>query len=342
MKARRVLVLVHEDLVPPDSLDGYTEAEISQWQTEYDVVSTLRAIGHEVMVVGVYDDLGRIRQAMREFKPHITFNLLEEFHGNSLFDHHVASFLELMKQPYTGCNPRGLMLSHDKALTKKILSFHRIRVPRFAVLPHGYQARALHRLSFPLIVKSQIEEGSYGISQASIVRNEDKLRERVGYVRNKLNTPVIVEEYIEGRELYIPILGNTRLHVMPIIELHFGDVAPGTARIATSRLKWDAKYQSDRNVSISNAWNLDEALERQLMHVGKRIYRALGLSGYARIDVRLTEDNEIFVLEANPNPDISRDGEFALAAEAEDLSYEALLQKIITLGGNYRGGLALS
>ena len=137
MKRLRVLVLMHESLVPPASLEGYTEAEILEWKTEFDVVSTLREMGHEVLPLGVYDDLGDLRRATEDFKPHVWFNLLEEFHGVGVYDHHVVSYLELMKQQYTGCNPRGLLLAHDKPLAKKILSFHKISSPGFFVAPRG-------------------------------------------------------------------------------------------------------------------------------------------------------------------------------------------------------------
>ena len=140
MKSLRILVLVHEDLIPPANIKGYADAEIIQWKTEYDVVTTLEQIGHDVKVLGVRADLGVIREALLEFKPDIAFNLLEEFHDNPLYDHHVAGYLELMQQCYIGCNPRGLLIAHDKALSKKILSYHRIRVPKFAVYPRPADA----------------------------------------------------------------------------------------------------------------------------------------------------------------------------------------------------------
>ena len=148
MKRLRVLVLMHESLIPPDSLQGHTDAEILEWKTEFDVVTTLRELGHEVLPLGVYDDLGDLRRATEDFKPHVWFNLLEEFHGVGVYDHHVVSYLELMKQQYTGCNPRGLLLAHDKPLAKKILSFHQIRTPSFFVAPRGKKRASSPRLSF--------------------------------------------------------------------------------------------------------------------------------------------------------------------------------------------------
>jgi len=335
MKKLRTLVLMHEDLVPPESLEGYSDREIVKWKTEYDVVATLKDMGHEVRPLGVHDDLGVIRKALLEWKPHITFNLLEEFHGHSLFDYHVASYLELMRQPYTGCNPRGLMLAHDKALSKKLLFFHRINVPGFAVLPLGRNPGVPAKLKFPLFVKSLVEEGSYGIAQASIVNNAEKFRERVAYLHEELGTPVIAEEYIEGRELYVSILGNTRLKTLPVMELKFGSMPDAIPRIATSRVKWNWEYQKKYQIDTLVADDLALDLQNRLFRLGKRIYRILSLTGYARIDLRLTEQGQIYVLEANANPDVSYGAELASAAEAAGLNYESLLQRIINLGLQY-------
>ena len=335
MKPLRVLVLMHVDLVPPDSLKGYSESEIVEWRTEFDVVSTLRKMGHEVRPLGVYDDLGVIRQAIADWKPDIAFNLLEEFHGNALFDSHVVGFLELMKQPYTGCNPRGLLIAHDKALAKKILSYHRIRTPRFAVIPRRTPIRLPRRLRFPLFVKSLIEEGSYGIAHASIVNTEEKFRERVEFLQEKLSTPVIAEEYIEGRELYLGVLGHRRLEALPVIELQFGKLSEDAPRIATHKVKWDPRYQKEYGIDSKLAENIEPKQVQAFQELARRIYRTLDLSGYARVDLRLAENGEIFVLEANANPDVAMEGELAIAARAAGISYEALLERVLRLGLSY-------
>lgn len=335
MKKLKILVLMHEDLVPPDSLDGYTDKEIVEWKTEYDVVATLKDMGHDVKALGVYDSLGVIRDVLDKWKPHITFNLLEEFHGNSLFDYHVVSYLELKRQHYTGCNPRGLMLAHDKALSKKLLFYHRINAPKFVVIPIGKNPVLPKRLKYPMFVKSLYEDGSYGISQASVVYNEDKFRERVYYLHEQLGTPVIAEEYIEGRELYVSVIGNTRLQTYPIIELKFGDTSEDILRIATSRVKWNWEYQKKHNINIVVAKGLSNTMREKISRLSKRIYRILSLTGYARIDLRLTNDGEIYVLEANANPDIGYGEELSIATEAAGTKYENLLQRIINLGLRY-------
>lgn len=336
MKKLRILVLMHEDLVPPDSLEGYSDQEIVEWKTEFDVVTTLKEMGHDVIPVGVFDDLGVIRRAIREHQPDIAFNLLEEFHGNSLYDYHVSSYLELMKLPYTGCNPRGLMIAHDKALSKKLFTFHRINTPRFSVFPLHQRVRVPASLRFPVIVKSLVEEGSYGLSQASVVNNREKLLERVNYLHDGLQTHALAEEYIEGRELYISIIGNLRLQTLPLLELDFGMMPDDSHRIATSKVKWDWRYQKENKIDIVAPGDLEPRLVNTLNRLGKRIYKVLGISGYARIDLRLTEDNRIFVLEANANPDIAYGEEISTAAEISGISYEQLLQKLINLGLNYR------
>ena len=204
MRKKRVLVLMHVDLVPPDDIAGKPDAEVIEYKTEYDVVTGLRELGHEVQPLGLYDDLTPLRRAIQDFKPHIVFNLLEEFHGEPMLDQNVVSYLELVQVPYTGCNPRGLMLARDKALSKKILHYHRIRVPRFAVVPAGRKLkRKPARLEYPLIVKSQIEEASFGIAEASIVNNDEKLAERVEFMHAKVGTSLILEQYVDGRELYV-------------------------------------------------------------------------------------------------------------------------------------------
>ena len=213
-KKLRVLVLMHEDLVPPDDLDDPPREDILQFKTEYDVVTGLERLGHEVHKLGVWDELAPLRKALQEGDPDIVFNLLEEFHGQAVYDHNVVSYLELMRTPYTGCNPRGLVLARDKALSKKILHYHRIRVPRFAVVPLDRKFRRPQRLDFPLIVKSLVEEASTGISRASVVHDEDKLSERIRFIHQHVRTDAIVERYIEGRELYVGVMGNQRLTVL--------------------------------------------------------------------------------------------------------------------------------
>jgi D-alanine-D-alanine ligase len=332
MKRLRVLVLVHPDLIPPESTKGYTEQQISEWKTEYDVVKTLRGVGHEVRPLGVHDELKPIRDTIDEWKPDVVLTLLEQFHGEAIYDQNVASYLELMHVPYTGCNPRGLMLARGKDLSKTLVHYHRIPVPDFAVFPMRRKIRRPGRLALPLIVKSLSEDASYGISQASVVDTDDKLVERVGFIHERIGTAAIAEQYIEGRELYVGVLGNDRLRVLPVWELQFGNMAQGDWPIATEKVKHDADYQERRGILHGPAKDLAPELHVRIKRMAKRIYRTLELDGYARIDFRLSADGIPYFLEANPNPEIAESQEFAAAARHEGLTYADLLHRILALG----------
>ena len=336
MRKLRVLVLMHESLVPPESLDGYTPEEILEWQTEYDVVTTLRQMGHEVLPLGVYDDLGDLRRAAEDFKPHIWFNLLEEFHGVGVYDHHVVGYLELMKQHYTGCNPRGLLLARDKPLAKKIMSYHGIPSPQFFVVPRGKKTKIAQDCEFPMLVKSVSEDASLGITKDSIVYDQKTLEDRVRFIHQSTETDALVESFIEGRELYVGVIGNRQLKVFPIWEMVFENAKPGNPRIATSRVKWDIKHQEKLGIKTVRAKSISKKMETKINNVCKRVYKALSLSGYGRIDLRLREDGEVFVIEANPNPNISFGEDFTESASSIGITYEQSLKKIISLGLNYQ------
>lgn len=328
MRKLRVLTLVHEDLVPPEDL-GKLDPTEQPWRTEYDVISHLRDLGHEVHALGVRSDLRIIREAIEEQKPHVAFNLLEEFDGEAIYDQNVVSYLELLRMAYTGCNPRGIMLARDKALSKKILSYHRIAVPEFAVFPMNRRVVRPRRLEFPLFVKSLVEEASLGISQASVVNSDEALRERVLFIHEKIGTDAIVEQYIEGRELYVGVIGDLRLKVLPIWELHFTNTPDDQPKIATAKVKWDSKYQKRHGIRSDRATALPPGLADRIPKLAKRIFRSLLLSGYARIDLRLTPDGKVYVIEANPNPQLAYGEDFAESAHADGIDYHDLLQRLI-------------
>jgi D-alanine-D-alanine ligase len=304
MKKVRVLALVHDHLVPPDDTTGIDILE-ADWKMEYDVIETLRETGHDVRVFGTHDDLSGIRLAAEEFKPHIVFNLMEAFAGITTFDQNVVSFLELLRLPYTGCNPRGLILARDKALSKK--------------------------LQFPLIVKSLFFEASTGISQASVVENADQLTRRVTFIHESLGTAAIVEQFIDGRELYVGVLGNERLEVCPVWEMSFDKMPENRWRIATERVKWSTQYQKKHGIMTSAA-QLEPDAATRIQRIARRAYAALDLNGYARIDIRLDDAGRPFVLEANPNPNLAYGEDFAESAEVGGTPYERLLDRIIQLG----------
>jgi D-alanine-D-alanine ligase len=331
MKKLRVLALVHEHLVPPADTTGLDVLE-AEWKMEFDVIETLREMGHEVRVLGLHDELGAIRPTAGHFKPHIVFNLMEAFAGVTTFDQNVVSYLELLRLPYTGCNPRGLILARDKALSKKLLAYHRIPVPEFTVVRRGRRAIVPKRMRFPLIVKSLFFEASTGISQASVVENDDQLARRVQFVHDSLGTAAIVEQFIDGRELYVGVVGNSRLTTFPVWEMSFAGMPDNRWRIATERVKWSTQYQKRHGIKTEAA-NLPPQLRDEISRIATRAYRSLDLNGYARIDLRLDEENgRAYVLEANPNPNLAYGEDFAESAEVSGLSYEHLLDRLLTLG----------
>ena len=330
-----MLALVGEGARPPRSLEGLTDAQVSEWKMEYDVLAALETVGHEVECLEVSYDLTRIRKGIEEFQPQIVFNMLEDFHGHVVFDQNVVAYLELLRMPYTGCNPRGLVLSRDKGLTKKICRYHRIPAPRFRVFPRRRRVRLVKHLDYPLIVKSLQEDASVGISQASLVQGQEQLAERVAFVHEQIGDDAIAEEYIDGRELYLGILGNTRLETFPIWELNMDKLPDGVPRIATARMKWNIKFQEKYSIRTRAASGLPDGVAQKIQRIGKRVFRLLRLSGYARLDFRLREDGEVFLLEANANPDLSRDEDFSLSAEAAGIRYETLIHRIVSLGLRY-------
>src|ERR1700730_2256524 len=334
-KKLRIIVLMHQDLVPPETLDGLSDKEKIEIKTEYDVTSTLKKMGHEVYPVGLYNQLNVIGDALLEYKPHIAFNLLEEFHGYPLYDQHVVSYLELMKQAYTGCNPRGLTLAKDKALTKMILAYPPIQRPGFAVFRLNRKVHRPKRLKFPVLVKSISEEGSVGISQASVFHDDEKLTQRVEFIHRQNKTAAIAEQYIKGREIYVGVIGNQNIQTYAPWELVMEKLPEGAENIATLKVKWDPAYQEKVGVA-TRAAQLRPEQDKNLERLSKRIYRYLFLSGYARLDYRMTDDGDFYLLEANPNPQIARGEDFADSAAHSGVPYEQLLQKVLTVGLNYR------
>ncbi|MBM4194067.1 MAG: ATP-grasp domain-containing protein [Gemmatimonadetes bacterium] len=334
MKPLRILAIMHPELMPSGDREALSAQEQSESKTEYDVVRTLRAAGHEVLPLGVQYELRPIRAAAEEFKPHVVFNLLEEFHGEVLFDQNVVSYLELLHLPYTGCNPRGMIISRGKALSKKLVAYHRIKVPEFAVFPIGARIRRPARMRYPVIVKSLIEHASVGIAKASVVDSDEKLAERVAFVHERIHTDAIAEQFIAGREIYVSVLGNERLTVFPPWELLATKLPDGEPLIATAKVKHDVEYQQRHGIE-TRAADLTADQSARLVRIAKRIYKILELSGYARLDFRLDDAGEFYFLEANPNPEIAEREEFASSARAGGVSYTELLERIVMTGIRY-------
>jgi D-alanine-D-alanine ligase len=333
-KKLKVIMLADEALLPAGDLKDYSEKQRELRKTEFDVRDAIDALGHEVISIGVSDDLSTIRGAIDAHKPDIAFNLVEEFDGIGHFDQHVVSYLELRKQAYTGCNPRGLTLARDKALTKKILAYHGLKVPEFAIFPKRRATKRPEGLAFPLFVKSLTEEGSAGISGASIVHDDEKLKERVEFINRTTNSTALAEQFIEGREIYVGVMGNDRVTALPAWEFVMTKKVDGAPLIASGRAKWDPEYQRQMGLKTGPA-RLSKKMQAKLADLSKEIYRLLGMSGYARLDYRVTEDGDAYLLEANPNPQIAKDEDFALSAKHVGIDYPALIEQLIHFGMKY-------
>jgi D-alanine-D-alanine ligase len=332
----RVLLLTHQDFKMPEDISQLDPKEVADWRTEYDIVKALEKLGHETEILADVQEMKVLREALTNRKPDIVFNQLEEFLGENIFAHYVLGYFELMHQAFTGCNPTSLILGDNKPLMKKILSYHRVPMPRFAIFPRGRIIKRPPKLAFPLIVKSTAEHSSLGIAQASVVTSDDKLKERVEFIHEKLRTDAMAEEYIEGRELYVAILGNRRLQTFPVWEMDFGNLPEGASRIATEKIKWDLEYQKKIGIKTGPAENLPEGAAERIHDLSKRIYGILGLNGYARMDFRLMEDGKIYLMEPNPNPDLGRSEDFAQSAKQAGMEYEHLVQRILDLGLQYQ------
>jgi D-alanine-D-alanine ligase len=333
-KKLKVIMLAHESLLPAGDIKDYSAKQRELRKTEFDVRDAIAALGHEMISIGVSDDLSTIRGAIDAHKPDIAFNLIEEFDGLGHFDQHVVSYLELCKQAYTGCNPRGLTLARDKALTKKILAYHGLKVPEFAIFAKGRATKRPESLAFPLFVKSLTEEGSAGISGASIVHDDEKLMERVKFIHRTTQSTALAEQFIEGREIYVGVMGNDRVTVLPPWEFEMTKKEDSAPLIASDRAKWDPDYQRQFGLKTGPA-RLSKKMQTKLTELSKKIYRLLGLSGYARLDYRVTQNDAAYLLEANPNPQIAKDEDFALSAKHVGLDYPELIERLIQFGMKY-------
>ena len=331
---KKLKVLALFDAIRPTTVDQDLSHELKteDWKTEANVLEALRQLGWAAEHLAIFDDTDLIRQKFQSFQPELIFNLADQFKNNRAFDQNIVSFLELHDVPFTGCGSTGLTLCKHKGISKKILGYHRIRVPDFAVIPRGKRVVRPKRLAFPILVKPLKEEASLGIAQASFVENDDQFKERVAFIHDSHDSDVIAEEYIEGREFYVSIMGNAKLTVFPIRELVFKEVPPNEPKIATYRAKWDEEYRKRWGLQNVFPEDLPPALIAEVEDICKRIYRLLTIEGYARIDLRLTADNKFYFIEANPNPILAEDEDFAQAAAKAGLPYPQLIDRIIGIG----------
>ena len=332
----RVLVLTHRELYARDTIAGRSEASVVPWRTEYHVVRGLEALGHEVSQLGLDTSLAPLHGALDRFAPHVVFNLLIELRDSGGFEPHVVAALEARGVPYTGCNSEGLVLTRDKAITKKLLHWHRIPIPEFRTFRRGRQHREPGDLAFPLIVKPADEGGSFGIRSGSLVKSAQALRRRVAWVHEHCGSDAIAERYIEGRELTVGLLGNRRPRCLPLWETHFEGLADGAPRIATERLKWNLKHRRECSVHSGPARDLPDGAPAAIARLARRAWRVLRLSGFARIDFRLDAAGRPFLIDVNANPDVDFQEDFARSAAHDGLPPPELLQRLLDLGLRYR------
>ena len=323
-----VTVLVDPATIPPEDPQFRSPPETPI--TEYHVCEALRVLGHHVSAVGAEYEIAQVIKTLTDQNPDLVFNLTEQFCGDRRLDKNVAALLELLDIPFTGAGTMGLLLCRDKRLCKQLLTLHKIRVPSFLSLSHNQAIRIPKHLPFPLVVKPAFEDSSEGISNSSIVYDGDALRQRAEFIHQRWNQAAIAEEYIDGRELYVSVIGNKRLTVLPPRECFFnadGDEGPV---ILTYRCKWDDAYRDKWNIEFGFA-ELEPGVLKNIERICKRAFRVLQLQDYGRIDLRLTPDNKLVILEANPNPDIAYGEEVAEAAHMAGVDYESLVDKIIRL-----------
>jgi D-alanine-D-alanine ligase len=329
-QALRVLLAFDMPKAVSRSYD-YTEdfKDRENFETEGDVYQALLENGYEVRRLGLFNDVRPLLDEVAEFKPDVIFNLIECFHQVTQWDKNITALIELLEVPYTGASPAALFLCNDKGLCKKILRFHRVRVPRFHTFYRGHKVWLPKTLKLPCIVKPLTEEASRGISQASIVDDEKGFIERVNMIHERMDLDVIAEEYIEGRELYVSIIGDKALRFLPAREMTFGQMSEDEPRIATYKAKWDDAYRQKWGIKNDFAGTLDGDLAQRINEVCKRAYRALNIRSYARFDLRVTPTGQVYVIEPNVNPNIAKDDELAQSADRTGITYPALIRKLV-------------
>lgn len=294
-----------------------------------EIFDALAKLGHEPSYL-VVDGRDQSLLALARCNADLIFNLTESYAGDDTKDMHLAAYLELLDMPYTGASPHALYLAQDKSLAKKVFQFHEIRTPFFAVSYKGRLDHA-HDIEFPLIVKPLSEDGSIGIEAASVVSSVKELMERIDYIHAQFDSPALIEEYIEGREIYAAILGSDKPEPLPLVELDLSKLPEGTPRIASTEVKWEKDTEAYKRTRSHIVEDLDEKTTAKLQETAVAAYQALKLRDYGRIDMRLTAKGQVYVIEANPNPWLSSGAEFAMAARKSGRTYTDLMRDIVDL-----------
>jgi len=331
-KKLKVLLVFDTPVEKPRDYLYIDEFKTIDWETESNVYKALINNGYQVSLLGVNKDVNVLLEQIKENTPDVIFNLAEVFDNKSSLDKNFVGFLEMLGIPYTGSSSKTLFLCNDKALHKKILRFHKIRVPKFHDFYRSHKVKLPKTLRLPLIVKPLADEASRGISQASVVDNEQAFLDRVNFIHEKMQMDAIAEEYIPGREIYVTIMGNKKVEVLPFREMKFGNEKNGDEpRIATYKAKWDKQYREKWGLENVFPSKLAEGVAQELGEICKRAYRVLNMQSYARFDVRVTQSGRTFIIEANANPNLAKSDEVAQSAEKAGISFDKLIQKIVKL-----------
>ncbi|MDE3157476.1 MAG: ATP-grasp domain-containing protein [Acidobacteriota bacterium] len=325
-------VLVLFDVArPADPNEAFSPESLKQEDkpTEADVLESLRRLGHEVETLAVFDNVTRIVDKLTSLGPDVVFNLSESFYHDRAHEPNITALLDLMKVRYTGSGSDALLLCKDKALAKKVLAYHHVRLPHFVVSHRAHPLRRLRRFAYPAFVKPVCEDASDGICRASFAKDEKEAIERARFIHQKFNTDALIEEYIEGRELYLSVLGNNRLTVFPAREIFFDQMPEDAPKFATFHAKWNDSYRKKWGITNGPAKPLPEGVPGHLSELARKVYRLLKIRGFGRIDVRLTATGDVYVIEANPNPCLAQDEDFAQSACLGGVSYDTLIQEIL-------------
>src|SRR5712692_2649959 len=294
-----------------------------------EIFQALTKLGYEPTYM-VLDGRPQSLAAVGRANGDLIFNLTESYAGDDTKDMNIAAYLDLLGCEYTGAGPHALYLAQDKALAKKIFAFHGIRTPYFATSYRGKLDHS-HDISFPLIVKPTSEDGSIGIDASSVVGSVKELMEKIHYIHEEFDAPALIEEYIEGREIYAAILGNENPEALPMVELDLSKLPEGTPRIAGKEVKWETETEAYKVTKSAPVDDLDEEMVKKLSDTAIAAYQALKLRDYGRIDMRLTEKGDVYVIEANPNPWLSTGAEFVMAARKAGKTYNQLVGEIVDL-----------
>jgi D-alanine-D-alanine ligase len=317
-----------EDTSEPEATQAGRKRKVKEDREE--IFDALGKLGHEPSYY-VLDGRPQSLYALGKCGADLVFNLTESYAGDDTKEMNVAAYMDLLGLPYTGAGPHAHFLAQDKATAKKMFAFHEIRTPFFATAYRGNIDHA-HDVKFPLIVKPQSEDGSIGIDAEAVVTGVKELMERVEYVQNEFDSPALIEEYIEGREIYAAILGSyEKTEVLPLVELDLSKLPEGTPRIASRDVKFETDSKAYKLTKSKIVEDLDEATTQKLSETALAAYRAVKLRDYGRIDMRLTPEGDVYVIEANPNPWLSSKHEFAMAAKKSGRSYTQLIGEIVEL-----------